>query len=251
MSKIVFKKITTFILIINLFILSCSSSDDLQNNNLDSVIMLEFGTSLVFQDSGKLNEQKDAIKTVVKETVSLVNKKMDVENLKIRINVSLSNVIPEIGIGGFNPSEQEITISIDPNFTNLEQSISIELAPMIVHEMHHAKRRRTIGYGSTLLEASVSEGLADCFAMEIKGIEPPLWSIALTGSELDGWIVTAQDSWRDGSYDHGKWFFGTSSDVPRWTGYSIGFKLVKDYITENPTKKPSELFNESANSFVK
>jgi len=237
MSKIGFEKITKFILIINLFILSCSSSDDLQNNNPNSEIILEFGTSLVFEDSGKLNDQKEAIKTVVIETVSLVNKKMDVENLKTRINVSLSNVIPEIGIGGFNPNEQEITISIDPNFTNLEQSISIELAPMIAHEMHHAKRRRTIGYGSTLLEASVSEGLADCFAMEIKGIDPPIWSVALTGSDLESWIETARDNWRDSPYDHGKWFFGTTSDIPRWTGYSIGFRLVKDYINENSTKK--------------
>ena len=120
---------------------------------------------------------------------------------------------------------------------------------MLAHEMHHAKRRRTVGYGSSLLEASASEGLADSFAMEITGNGPPLWSVVLTGSDLDNWIITARSTWTNNSYDHSKWFFGTM-EVPRWTGYSIGFKLVKDFISTNPTRKASDLFDEPAGSFV-
>jgi uncharacterized protein YjaZ len=55
--------------------------------------------------------------------------------------------------------------------------------------------------------------------------------------------------WLDNSYNHRDWFFGNSAEIPRWVGYSIGYKLVKDFMQINTTKKPSNLFNESANSF--
>ncbi|WP_430969092.1 DUF2268 domain-containing putative Zn-dependent protease [Spongiimicrobium sp. 2-473A-2-J] len=239
----------TVILFINLSVLSCSSGDDTENGGAETGIALPFESRLFFEDNGELDPERNAIETVIRETISLVNQKMSVENLNIRIKASPSNAIPEIGIGGFNPNAGEVILSIDPNFTNLAQSIATELGPLLAHEMHHAKRRRTVGYGSTLLEASVSEGLADCFAMEITGIDPPIWSVALTGSTLEEWIDIAGESWNDSSYNHARWFFGTSPDVPRWTGYSIGFKLVKDYIAANPTRKPSDLFNESASSF--
>ena len=238
-----------YTLLINLFILGCSPSEKMQICSADSGIMLEFGSCLVFEDSG-LNTKRDAIEVVVRETISLVNNKMAVENLKIRIKTAPSDVIPEIGLGGFNPNEHEVIISVDPDFSDLEQTIATELAPLLAHEMHHAKRRRAIGYGSTLLEASVSEGLADCFAMEITGIAPPAWSVALTGTALEDWIETAENTWTNSPYDHGQWFLGSTPDIPRWTGYAIGFKLVKDFLSENPTRKASDLFNEPANSFA-
>ena len=95
----------------------------------------------------------------------------------------------------------------------------------------------------------MSEALADCFAIEIKGIDPPIWSVAFTGSDLEEWIDVVKNTWTNSTYDHRKWLFGTTSDIPRWVGYSISFKLVKDFLAENPAKKISSLFNEPANSF--
>ena len=242
--------IPTFFLFFGLFMLGCSSSGDLGPCEKDAGISLANGSCLVFEDQGTLENERSAFTNIVSETITKVNNVMPVDNLTIRILADASQVIPEIGIGGFNPSEREVIIRIDPNFSDLSQSITTELAPMLAHEMHHAKRRRTVGYGSSLLEASVTEGLADCFAMEITGIDPPLWSVALTGSDLDNWISTASSTWTNNSYDHSKWFLGASAEVPRWTGYSIGYKLVKDYLSENPTRKASDLFDEPAGSFV-
>ena len=61
------------------------------------------------------------------------------------------------------------------------------------------------------------------------GISPPIWSVAVSGIELESWIDTARITWTDSPYDHSKWFFGTTNDVPWWTGYAIGYKLVKDF----------------------
>lgn len=249
MKKII-RTVAKFILLIPLLLLACSPSEDVQICNSDHSIILEFGSCLVFEDNGELDNERENIGMIIRETVALVNSKMPVENLNILVRVAPSDVIPEIGIGGFNPNENEIIISIDLNFPNLTQSISIELAPLIAHEMHHAKRRRTIGYGSNLLEASVSEGLADCFSMEIIAIDPPIWSVAITGTELEDLINTAKNTWENKPYDHSKWFFGSTPDIPRWAGYAIGFDLVKKYLSENPTRKPSDLVNEPASSFA-
>lgn len=242
--------IPTFFLFFCLFMLGCSSSGDLGPCESDAGVSLANGSCLLFEDQGALDNERTAITSTVSETITKVNNVMSVDNLTIKILADASQVIPEIGIGGFNPSEREVIIRIDPNFNDLSQSIATELAPMLAHEMHHAKRRRTVGYGSSLFEASVTEGLADCFAMEITGIDPPLWSVALTGGDLDNWITNVSSTWTNNSYDHSKWFLGTSAEVPRWTGYAIGFKLVKDYLLENPTRMASDLFDEPAGSFA-
>ncbi len=242
----------TYIFSILFFLLSCSSETEsnFQDTSSGSTIEIGFGSILLFEETNELNKVKEDIERIAKETISLVNEKMSIDNLEIKVNSSTTNVIPEIGIGGFNPNGNEVLIYIDPDFSDLEQSIATELAPMLAHEMHHAKRQRTIGYGATLLEAVVSEGLADCFSIEVMGIDPPMWSVALTGNELDNWVDKASDVWTNNTYDHGNWFFGNNPDIPRWTGYSIGFKLVKEYISGSPEQNASNLFDEPASSFV-
>lgn len=233
-----------------LFLLGCSGSETPDNPTQDLEVVPNSGVYLVYGNQGILESDRRAIEQVARETILLVNNTMPVKDFTIEISADASQAIPEIGIGGFNPSESEVLIFVDPNFSNLDQSIAVELGPMLAHEIHHVNRRRAVGYGSTLLEAIVSEGLADSFAIEITGIEPPLWSVAVTGGELENWLDLAKDTWMDSFYDHPKWFFGTTEEVPRWTGYSMGYKLVGDYLMQHPNKKPSTLFNEPANSFI-
>jgi len=247
MSKSSLSLLATYILLFHLSALSCSAD----KADPKTTIELEYNSHLTFEDNGALDSKRDAIEFVVRETLSLVNAKMSVENLKIRFKNDPSNTIPEIGIGGYNPNKQEVLISTNIGFDNLDQSIASELGPLLAHEIHHLKRRRTVGYGNTLLEACVSEGLADCFAMEVFDIDPPMWAVALSTNELENWTNTAQKIWNNDSYNHFNWFLGASTEIPRWTGYSIGFKLVKDYIANNPEQTPSTLHNESANSFAK
>ncbi len=38
------------------------------------------------------------------------------------------------------------------------------------------------------------------------------------------------------------WFFGSDElGIPRWTGYSLGFKIVRGYLARNPGTKASAL----------
>ena len=228
-------------------LLGCSSEDAAicDSNSVD----IGHGSCIVFTNGETLGERQDAITAKAREAVALVNEIMPVEEIKITVRASAQNAIPEIGVGGYNPDRNEVIISFDPNFPDLDQTIEEELAFQFAHEMHHAKRRRAVGYGSTLLQAAVSEGLADCFAEEVTNKSPSPWSLALTGDDLDLWLANAMDVWNESGYDHAQWFLGSTQDIPRWTGYAIGYKLVKDFIMANPDRKASDLFDEPASSF--
>jgi len=229
---------------------SCASSNDF--NLCDSAEAVPLGSEvcLVVDDQGKLNTHREEIIQVMRQTVAAVNQVMPVDHVRIRLRVDPSQVIPEIGIGGFSPNDEEIWLWMDPDFSQLAQSIATHLGPTLAHEMHHTKRRRAIGYGTTLLQACISEGLADHFSVELYGIDPPLWSQALTGDSLKTWINTAMATWNQPAYDHATWFFGSHPDVPRWTGYAIGYELVKNYLIAHPNRKAADLYNEQATSFL-
>ena len=229
----------------------CSNSDNMDRSNDNLEIAPNSGVYLVYENQGDLEEERDAINQVLEETFALINRTMPITNVEIKIFADPSQTIPEIGIGGFAPSGSEVHIYINKNFSELTQSIATELGPMLAHEMHHVKRWRTVGYGITLVEAIISEGLADWFSIEITGADPPMWSVAFTGEELENLLDLAKDTWYESPYDHPKWFFGTTSEIPRWAGYSLGYKLVGDYLSQYPNKKPSTLVDEPADSFVR
>lgn len=227
--------------------LCCSSNEDPLDN--ENFIDRESDIRLVFEEHADLDQYKASIESLISGVNLEIQKLMPIKDVLIRVSVNRNQSIPEIGIGGFNPSPNEVLIFIDPNFNNLKNSLEMELAAMISHEMHHAKRRRSVGYGNTLLQAVISEGLADHFSIEVTGIDTPRWSNVFQDDQLETWIDTASQTWNDSPYDHSSWFFGSNS-IPRWTGYSIGYDLVEKYLAANPDKKPSTLFDETANSFT-
>lgn len=230
-------------------LLSCSSSDD---SSLGNKIQIDRDANiqLVFDDQDELVPFKETIENLLTSANMDIQRLMPIDDITIRVTVNPNASIPEIGFGGFNPNANEVLISIDPTFNNLQASFQAELPAMIAHEMHHAKRRRSVGYGNTLLQAIVSEGLADHFSMEVTGIEPPRWAIAVQGQALQDWIATASQSWNNSSYDHATWFFGTTEEIPRWLGYAMGFELVEEYLVNHIEIRPSNLYDEPANSFL-
>ncbi|MDX1545753.1 MAG: DUF2268 domain-containing putative Zn-dependent protease [Rhodothermales bacterium] len=241
---------STVVLGLLLFALGCDSVRGSDPCDEASSITLEAGSCLVFEDEGQLAARRSHIEQVVRQTVASVNGLMPIDKVLIRVVADPAQVIPELGLSGYNPSEEEVVLFLDPQSSVLSQSLTADLALVLAHEMHHAKRRRTVGYGSTLFEAAVSEGLADHFAMEVVGSAPPLWASALTGSELALWISRARETWTDRPYDHRAWFVGAAPDIPRWAGYAIGFEIVRVYLSADPDRRASILVDEPAETFL-
>lgn len=238
-----------FVISVLTFLSQCSSSDREQMCGAGSMSIAGTNSCLSFEHKGLSDTQQVSIQDKVAQAMLAVNRIMPVDNLLIRIIDDPRLVIPGLGIGGYNPSETEILIVIDTSFTDLERSLEGYLFPMIAHEAHHAKRRLSVGYGTTLFEAMVSEGLADHFSMQVAGIEPPPWSVVLTGQELEDWKGIARMVWHETSYDHDAWFFGIGDSIPSWTAYAVGYDMVNTYLHQNPNRKPADLHDEPASSF--
>ena len=212
----------------------------------------EFAQSICLDLSaaGSLVAHRSVIEEEVARTLDAVQSLLTVDDLRISLIADPTRIIPEVGMGGFNPSGGEVQLFADPSLPNLESVLQSELLRQLTHEIHHAMRRRHIGYGSTLLQAAVSEGLADHFSIEAAGGgNPPPWALALTSGELVAWIPEVV-SRATGTYNHATWFFGADASIPRWTGYSVGFELVRAYLDQDAARSASALVGEPASSFL-
>lgn len=157
-------------------------------------------------------------------------------------------VIPEKGHGGYAPEPGVIYVTVDPDHADLRMNAGRSLERMLAHELHHSSRWDDPGYGHTLGQALVSEGLAGHFEQEAFGGEPELWE-SLPVSILRSHIARAQKEWASVEYGHEAWFFG-SPELPRWLGYSMGYQLVARYLAEHPQARASGLVSVDAEIFL-
>jgi uncharacterized protein YjaZ len=147
------------------------------------------------------------------------------------------SVIPELGMTGMSHGKGRITISIDPDSPRInDPQREVRLLGVLAHELHHVTRTRGPGYGGSLGEALVSEGLAQCFEVEA-GAPVPFYGVALEPEALRRAAERARKEIGVPMYDHAAWFFGRRGDPawPRHAGYSLGFALVEDWLARNDT----------------
>ncbi|MBB3965833.1 DUF2268 domain-containing putative Zn-dependent protease [Rhizobium metallidurans] len=139
--------------------------------------------------------------------------------------------IPELGFGGSCFRRGLVTINLDPGAPGFEDRLAQGVfGRTLAHELHHAMRWDACGYGFSLGEALVSEGLADIFSETVTGVSAPPWaSASINGS----WPALLNQAEHNQDYDHAAWFYGTG-ELPRWAGYTIGYRLVRLYGQANP-----------------
>lgn len=174
---------------------------------------------------------------------------------RVQIHVKLDSLgaIPEVGVGGFTDGDGNVFLSIDDTPPGgVSKSLNTWLPALVAHELHHSSRiRMGPGYGQTLGEALVSEGLADRFAQEVFPATPTApWSNAFPKvREAALWRLARRELFVGrGTYDHVGWFFGGGSEVPRWTGYTLGWRIAGAYLDED--KKPSQAVEVTARTVI-
>jgi uncharacterized protein YjaZ len=129
----------------------------------------------------------------------------------------------------------------------LEIALADRLPHIVAHELHHVARVRGLNPATTLFEALISEGLADHFGLELLGGPLPPWSNALTPDEIEHFLRLAEPEFDDLN-DYDRWFFGFAPGIPRWTGYTLGFYLVGEYIARSG-QSAAELVHTPADRF--
>jgi uncharacterized protein YjaZ len=98
----------------------------------------------------------------------------------------------------------------------------------------------------------VTEGLADHFMIEVLNCDQPTWSRALTEKEIDQYMIRIRpilrlrhESWTKEFTEKYfvPWMFGRTGDdpIPGWTGYTLGWRIVENYLKAHPEARASSV----------
>ncbi len=140
--------------------------------------------------------------------------------------------------GGYGLSTIAILIYLDCSARDIRSVIARWLPAAIHHELAHIVRNAERGYGETLLETMVSEGVAS-YAEHV--LNPPLripYTQKIKGE--DRWLRQAQREFPKRRYDHSAWYFGTDRP-PRWIGYRLGYRIAEQFMRRYPGMQLAEL----------
>ena len=231
---------------------------DSRNDSIPSkIIELSQGCKLILDPKIDLtNSISIEIVDGIRNILTQVQKLIPADSATIKLAISSVNILPVWGIGarvvsGFTDNHQLETVEIyyDPNHANFKVEL---LLRTLVHELHHVCRVRMANFQLTLLECMVNEGLADHFLLEVLNCEITPFSSALTDEQIQQNIIRVKpftrikfESWTQEFNDKYfvPWMFGRIGDdpVPHWTGYSIGWRIVENYIRAHPEARASSL----------
>lgn len=200
--------------------------------------------------NGQLSNLDTRISICFAESLKTIEKMIGVLNVDVVVFSDAQRVIPELGIGGYAPSADRIHIAVDPQHPDFRSHLESVFRRALAHELHHCARWSRPGYGQTLGEALISEGLACLFEVEVSDEYPPFYARALTREQLALLLPRAEKELASHSYNHAAWFLGDpDTGIPRHAGYSIGYHLASKYSLCHD-RKASQLVTEPASSFL-
>ena len=143
-------------------------------------------------------------------------------------------LIPQTGTDGFTGLTGNIAIVFGPTrHVSVGQAVTIWLPRTLSHEVDHSVRILAgPGIGPTLLPQIISEGISSVFDEAAFPGPPNPWDRAISpGQECALWRKATPQLGYPGLYD--LWMFG-GYGVPHWTGFTIGYDIVKDYRDRHP-----------------
>jgi hypothetical protein len=148
---------------------------------------------------------------------------------------SSSQVIPQTGTDGFtDPETGGITVVFGQTpQSSLSTIMQLWLPRTFSHEIDHSVRILAgPGFGVSLLEGIISEGISSAFDIAAFPGTPSPWERAITHSqECALWKQAQPLLVQPGLYD--QWMFG-GGGIPHWTGFTIGYDIVTDYHQRHP-----------------
>lgn len=148
--------------------------------------------------------------------------------------------LPGGGLSGETPAPGLIEVTLAPDRFAADQ-----LDRVLVRQLHHLLRWDGPGYGRSLGDALVSEGLAGHFVLQVLGGAPdPRDSTGQT----PGLARQAINAWGRLDYDPERWFRG-KGDLRKGAGYGLGYRIVADHLSHNPALSLTDLSSERSETF--
>jgi hypothetical protein len=171
---------------------------------------------------------------VVAHALARINALLPGPPTAITVLYTGSAVIPQTGTYGLTNADGRITIGFLPTAqASLGTIMTLWLPRTLSHEVDHSVRFLAgPGYGPSLLEQIISEGISSAFdTAAFPGTADP-WDRAISpGQECALWKQARPLLSQTGLYD--QWFLG-GGGIPNWAGFTIGYDIVTSYRQRHP-----------------
>ncbi len=199
---------------------------------------------LLTEANGNLSDSREIIIDAVKAAEEYVFPKLKVNwDIDLLITNRLYDIIiPEDGVGGRTRTSDFIEFAI-----NEEKATKNLISEMVAHELCHAARwGKNDEWINSLFDGMISEGIATYLEAEfVKDREEKTVFIKTilerTDDENKRILEELRDQLDSNYYDYNTIFFNGNDKLPRWSGYSLGYYLVKKYL-EKTNKKIEDAF---------
>lgn len=120
-------------------------------------------------------------------------------------------------------------------FIDLGSYTRMSLEQTIAHEWNHLVFYRYHSkHHYSLREHMVMEGLAEVFREEVLGGQPAPWALVLTKKEAQKQLGLLKRNLNRKSIKIYRGIFFGNKEYKRWTGYSIGYRLAKEFRKKHP-----------------
>jgi uncharacterized protein YjaZ len=231
-----------------------NGQDTKQDTVPAKIIELDKGCKLVLDSTINL---ADSVSMEIIETIGKIMPRIQelipADSITINLTKSSENILPMFGMGG-GSTNNRVDFYFDPKNANFKVPFMLH---SLAHELLHVTRLRMPHWQLTMLECMITEGIADHFMIEVFNCEKPKWSQALTEEEIEQYMIKLKpimnmihESWTTEFNEKYfvPWMFGrTGNDpIPGWTGYSLGWRIVENYLKAHPEARASTLVFKSA-----
>jgi hypothetical protein len=161
-----------------------------------------------------------------------------------------SRLIPQAGTNGFTRPSGQVILQVGRTAqSTLGRTLHLWLPRDLAHEVNHSVRiLDETEFGTTLLQQTISEGIATAFDQAAFPGPPDPWTRAITpAQECALWQKVKPQLGATNLYN--LWMFG-GPGVPHWTAFTIGYHIVNDYRNHHQNVSWAQLTAASATAIL-
>lgn len=211
------------------------------SNNITNTIFSKDNSKF---ENFSISESK--VINIIKKAVGLAYKKLPIDKLDIYVFPQYNNFIKERmgGTSGTVVWKNTMLVYINP-VPNWEKY----LIGSVVHEYNHSVAFKYHTW-TTLLDKMVLEGMAEVFLEEV--LKKPILQVGhvLTKSEAMKYLTNMGSKLKSKKYSDYDQVFYSDKKYPLWSGYSIGYWLVKNFKKNKKNVKWNEFVQTRPIKFI-
>lgn len=184
----------------------------------------------IANSSGVLNDNLDKIDRAFQRAVSVTSIKLLLTQVDVICVNDPFGTIPALGISGYAPNRHLAYLYLDSS-KELDEN---EMFATLCHELHHTRRYDGPGFGQTLFDCFIFEGLATAFEEAVSEGGTYLSTLLQQRTKTLRLIKDTSKNFDDKDFDHRTWFIADKTKkLPSLAGYEIGFYIVRNYLALN------------------